>query len=645
MVVGSNGKTTVKEMIGAILRAHYGAAEVLATAGNFNNAIGLPLTLLRLSPSHRAAVVELGMNHRGETRALAAIAAPTIVVINNAQREHQEFMASVAEVAAEHADALHALSGDGTAVLNADDAFLPLWRDAAIARGARVTTFGLDSPADFTADVTLRADGSDVALHTPAGEASIRSRGTGTAHGQQCIGGGRDGVCRRGDAAGHRAGAWQRSCRSPDAWWPSAACSGALVIDDTYNANPDSVRAAIDVLAAATGDKWLLLGDMGEVGAAGPAFHREIGAYARTRGVHRLLATGDMTRETVAAFGAGATHYDNVDALQSDALSGTRAGITMLVKGSRFMRMERVVAALTGTAGWSGPLMLLALSEWLEQYARAFNVFSYITLRAVLATMTALVISFVIGPKMIAWLSAMKIGQSVRDDGPQTHLVKAGTPTMGGALILVSIAVTTLLWGNLANRFVWVVLLVMLGFGAIGWVDDWRKVVYRNPKGLSARAKLALAIGDRHHRRGVPRVRHLCAGQPAVRAALFGLDAKRLQCRTVAQDRSHRAVLQVDLLSAGRIRIHRACVLRDRGHEQRGQSHRRSRRPRDHADGDGGQRAWHLRVCHRQCDLRALPWLPAHTGRRRTRGHLRRHCRGGIGISVVQRLSGGRLHG
>jgi phospho-N-acetylmuramoyl-pentapeptide-transferase len=133
--------------------------------------------------------------------------------------------------------------------------------------------------------------------------------------------------------------------------------------------------------------------------------------------------------------------------------------------------------------------MLVLLAERLEQYARAFNVFGYITLRSVLATMTALVISFVVGPRMIAWLTRMKIGQSVRDDGPQSHLSKAGTPTMGGALILVSIVVTTLLWGNLTNRFVWVVLLVTTGFGAIGWVDDWRKVVHRNPKGLPARTK------------------------------------------------------------------------------------------------------------------------------------------------------------
>jgi phospho-N-acetylmuramoyl-pentapeptide-transferase len=133
--------------------------------------------------------------------------------------------------------------------------------------------------------------------------------------------------------------------------------------------------------------------------------------------------------------------------------------------------------------------MLLLVSEFLEQYVRAFNVFSYITLRAVLACMTALVISFMVGPRMINWLTRMKIGQSVRDDGPQTHLAKAGTPTMGGALILVSIVITTLLWGNLQNRFVWAVLVVTIGFGVVGWVDDWRKVVYRNPKGLSARGK------------------------------------------------------------------------------------------------------------------------------------------------------------
>src|ERR1043166_5720129 len=136
--------------------------------------------------------------------------------------------------------------------------------------------------------------------------------------------------------------------------------------------------------------------------------------------------------------------------------------------------------------------MLLALANLIASDVRTFNVFSYITLRAVLATMTALVISFVVGPSMIRKLTQYKIGQAVREDGPQTHLIKAGTPTMGGALILVSIAVTTLLWADLRNRFVWVVLLVTLGFGAIGWIDDYRKVVDKNPKGLSARSKLVL---------------------------------------------------------------------------------------------------------------------------------------------------------
>jgi phospho-N-acetylmuramoyl-pentapeptide-transferase len=133
--------------------------------------------------------------------------------------------------------------------------------------------------------------------------------------------------------------------------------------------------------------------------------------------------------------------------------------------------------------------MLLELAQWLARDYRGFGVFNYITLRAVLATMTALAIAFMFGPALIRWLAAKKIGQSVRTDGPQTHLIKSGTPTMGGALILLSLGVSTLLWADLSNRFIWVVLIVTFGFGAVGWVDDWRKVVYRNPKGLSARAK------------------------------------------------------------------------------------------------------------------------------------------------------------
>src|SRR5262245_61145492 len=134
--------------------------------------------------------------------------------------------------------------------------------------------------------------------------------------------------------------------------------------------------------------------------------------------------------------------------------------------------------------------MLLELAQWLAKDVRVFNVFNYITLRAVLACLTALAVSLILGPTMIRKLTAYKIGQAVRDDGPRSHLTKAGTPTMGGALILISIVVTTLLWADLSNRLVWIVLLVTLGFGIIGWVDDYRKVVHHNPKGLSAKAKL-----------------------------------------------------------------------------------------------------------------------------------------------------------
>ncbi len=145
--------------------------------------------------------------------------------------------------------------------------------------------------------------------------------------------------------------------------------------------------------------------------------------------------------------------------------------------------------------------MLLILAQWLSQDVRTFSVFNYITLRALMAAMTSLMISFMVGPWMIRKLTSMKIGQSVRSDGPQTHLVKAGTPTMGGALILTSVAISTLLWGDLHNAYIWVVLFTTLGVGAIGWVDDYRKVVHRNPDGLSARAKMfwqsliALAVG------------------------------------------------------------------------------------------------------------------------------------------------------
>ena len=348
-IAGSNGKTTTKEMLAAILRAAVDPAQVAATTGNLNNAIGVPLTLLRLRTAHRYAVVELGMNHRGETRELARMAAPTIALVTNAQREHQEFMRSVEQVADEHADAIAALPRDGTAVINADDPHADLWRRAAAAPGARIVTFALMGRADVTADCTPHADRSELVLHTPAGDARARLHVLGRHMAMNAL---------AAAAAAHAAGIEPDAIvRGLEAFRPVAGrlvprsgLHGSAVIDDSYNANPDSVRAAIDVLAAAAGERWLVLGDMGEVGKQGPAFHREVGAYARERGVQRLFAAGTLAREAADAFGTGAAHYESVDALATEVAAREKSGVTVLVKGSRFMRMERVVRALTGEA-------------------------------------------------------------------------------------------------------------------------------------------------------------------------------------------------------------------------------------------------------------------------------------------------------
>ena len=349
VVVGSNGKTTVKEMTAAIYRAHFGDAAVLVTQGNLNNAIGLPLTLLRLRDTHRAAVVELGMNHRGETRELGAIAQPTIAIVNNAQREHQEFMNSVKEVALEHADAILALRPRGTAVINADDAHVNTWRAAARDAGAAVVDFGFHDWADVSARCTLHADGSDIELRTYAGNARVRLSVPGRHMASNALAATAGALAARVpmDAIVRGLEAFRPV---PGRLSALRAVSGAVVIDDTYNANPDSMRAAIDVLAHAPGAKWLVLGDMGEVGVQGPAFHQEIGAYAKERGIERLFATGDLCRESVAAFGEGAVHVATVVELAALVQHAATAGVTVLVKGSRSMRMERVVAALTGQA-------------------------------------------------------------------------------------------------------------------------------------------------------------------------------------------------------------------------------------------------------------------------------------------------------
>jgi UDP-N-acetylmuramoyl-tripeptide--D-alanyl-D-alanine ligase len=341
-VAGSNGKTTVKEMLASILREHAGPEAVLATAGNLNNEIGLPLTLLRLRAAHRSCAIELGMNHKGEIAYLAGIAAPTVALVNNAQREHLEFMNSVAEVAAENAAVYAALPADGVAVVNADDAHAPFFRQAAGRR--RVVDFGLDAAGAVTGSYALQNLSSEIRVRTADGEAQATLAIPGLHNVRNALA-----AAACAFAAGVPA---QAIGAGLNAFRPytgrlqvKQAPGGATVIDDSYNANPDSVRAAIDVLAGCPGPTALVLGDMGEVGSQGAEFHREVGSYASARKISRLYAIGEATRHAVEAFGAGGRHFDSVDELVADI-----EGKSILVKGSRFMKMERVVAALTGAA-------------------------------------------------------------------------------------------------------------------------------------------------------------------------------------------------------------------------------------------------------------------------------------------------------
>ena len=267
--------------------------------------------------------------------------------------------------------------------------------------------------------------------------------------------------------------------------------------------------------------------------------------------------------------------------------------------------------------------MLLELAQWLAVEIRAFNVFTYITLRVVLAALTALAISFVIGPAMIRRLTAYKIGQAVRDDGPQTHLVKTGTPTMGGALILVSVVVTTLLWADLENRYVWICLATTLGFGAIGWIDDWRKVVHRNPEGALGPREVLLAVGDR------PR----------------GGRGARVERQAAAADRAHRALLQDGGHPAGGDRLRDPGLLRGGGHVERREPHRRPGRARDHAHGDDRRGARRVRLRDGARGVLEVPRLPLHLRGRGARRLLRRHRGRGARVPLVQRLPGGGLHG
>ncbi|MCM1511789.1 MAG: UDP-N-acetylmuramoyl-tripeptide--D-alanyl-D-alanine ligase [Oxalobacter formigenes] len=343
-VTGSNGKTTVKEMIASVFRAAYGEDGFLATAGNLNNDIGVPQTLFRLQARQRAAVVELGMNHPGEMAGLAAMAQPTVGLVNNAQREHQEFMASVRAVAEENGGVIRALPEDGTAVFPAEADFSGLWEQYAKESGKRrIVTFGFGGTASVRGRYDMADGRLEIQIGGQAAVARLAVMGVHNAHNAlaaaaccHAVGIGLEDMVRGLEVFRPVRGRLQRR----------QAANGALLIDDTYNANPDSVRAAIDVLAQAASPRVLVLGDMGEVGSQGIPFHEEAGAYALEKGIDYFFTLGDLARYAARAYGEKAVHFGGAEELLRYLREWMQPSATALVKGSRFMKMERIVNGL-----------------------------------------------------------------------------------------------------------------------------------------------------------------------------------------------------------------------------------------------------------------------------------------------------------
>ena len=350
-VTGSNGKTTVTQMIAAILRA-YKPQAFLATQGNLNNDIGVPLTLLRLRSEHEIAVIELGMNHPGEIAALAAMTQPTVALVNNAQREHLEFMDTVEAVAMENGNVIAALPANGVAVFPADDAYSAIWAEAASARAQLQFCLADGIDADVRCSDARWSDAAwQVAAQTPVGPLRYALHIAGRHNVKNSLA-----ALACALAAGVPLDAIAAGLA---AFEPVKGRSRALalqldgraltLIDDSYNANPDSVRAAIEVLATLPAPRLLVLGDMGEVGDQGPQFHAEAGQLARSLGIETLFTLGQASDTAAISFGKG-QHFADIDSMQAAVRSVLPQTGSVLVKGSRFMKMERVVAAITDYA-------------------------------------------------------------------------------------------------------------------------------------------------------------------------------------------------------------------------------------------------------------------------------------------------------
>jgi UDP-N-acetylmuramoyl-tripeptide--D-alanyl-D-alanine ligase len=355
-VAGSNGKTTAKEMTAAIL-SRMGLC--MATHGNLNNHIGVPVTLMRLEASHRSAVIEMGANAIGDVAALMRIAQPTVGLITNAGAEHLEGFGNLDGVAKGEGETVSCLGADGTAIINADDAYAGYWRG--ISGAKRIVTFGVHGHADFTAkNIFQGIERGEFAtrftLNCPLGERAIMLK-AGGAH--------NIGNALAAAAAASAAGASLEDIALGLADFRAVAgrlqlkagARGSWIIDDSYNANPSSVRAALEVLRSLSGATWLVLGDMAELGESSQDSHAHIGSYARDCGVKRLFAMGPLSSRAVETFGSGGEWFADADSLARRLQAELTPGVTVLIKGSRVNRLERVVQALTGGGAGPNPMM------------------------------------------------------------------------------------------------------------------------------------------------------------------------------------------------------------------------------------------------------------------------------------------------
>lgn len=339
-VTGSNGKTTVKEMLASILGL---CGPTLATAGNFNNDIGLPHTLFRLDNQHQYAVLELGANHPGEIASLAQLAIPDVAIVNNAGPAHLEGFGSLDGVARAKGELFESLSDAGVAVVNADDRFAPLWKKLVAQRA--VIDFGLDQPAAISGKWQPELTGSRLQLTTPGGEITTILNVPGRHNVMNALAASAAAIALGIDKAIIAQGlAAFRPVNGRLQVQPGL--HGCRLIDDTYNANPASLQAALDVLAQQPGQRWLVLGDMGELGADSREFHAQVAHAARSAGVERVFVLGELAKLTATEFGSGAVASNNMDELISAIRQLLQADVTLLIKGSRAMHMERLVTAL-----------------------------------------------------------------------------------------------------------------------------------------------------------------------------------------------------------------------------------------------------------------------------------------------------------